>query len=804
MNINFDRVQFVKRTICVVVSGALSGGITTAYAADTGALEEIIITAQKRKENLQQVPISVLSMDAATLEKRNVVSLSDINDGSVPGVSLAPYPGSSEIFWPYFRGIATNSVFISAPSPIAVHLNGVFLSQLAGLNNPAADLERIEVLKGPQGVLSGRNATGGAINIYTAKPELDEFGFKQQFTVAQRGQFVSKTVANIPMSDRLAVKLAYVNSSRDNDGVTNSAPGGAKFGQNNSDAWRVDLRWKPIDTVTVDYGYDYALSKGYDTPPQCLYARASYVGLGYIDARAAAFVNACTPEKQTSLYSPFITQKNRNLVEGHTLNIEWVASSTLTVRSITGYRKLDTSNNYNYGAYPGAADARSDSGSMVVTSAVPGVAGMTLGYPIRLYNDAYSQEFQFLGDLSKSLKYTAGVYYSSEKGRQSSGPNVGMYMPSGTGTQGVDLLMIDAKGLLSARSDSTAIFGQVNWSPDAFDGKLEVVPGVRFTKDHRQAVGYNTGWALGYAVVPTGPGTVMLVAPPFPIAAPNIGFSSAAGDLQFSKSTPALSFNYHWKDELMTYLKFAKGYTSGGFDPVSGGAAAADFTKGFAPETINSVELGLKGEFLSHRLRTNAALFQSKFTNEQKSIALPGGGWHVANVGGSTYDGLEMDLTAAVTDNLRLALSLAHLSHKYTSWIDPTLGDVTNLRRLDVPKNDYTVSMDYRFPTLGLPGRLDGTLSYSHRDALGTPLNLTVPNVVLYSTTPAFSLWNARLALSRIKVGPGERGDLTVALWGKNLTDKKYLTLANQGWTSDGSGNWGEPRTVGIDVIYRY
>jgi iron complex outermembrane receptor protein len=158
----------------------------------------------------------------------------------------------------------------------------------------------------------------------------------------------------------------------------------------------------------------------------------------------------------------------------------------------------------------------------------------------------------------------------------------------------------------------------------------------------------------------------------------------------------------------------------------------------------------------------------------------------------------------AITDNLRLTASYATLSHDYDKWIDPATGDdVTNLRKLVVPKNDYNIDVDYRFPDFGLPGTLYLNLNYSHRGETSTPLNLSTPNVRLYSVTPDFSLLNARLTLSEIPLG-SDRNRLTVALWGKNLTDKDYLTLAYQGWVTAGSGSWGDERTFGVDVRFEH
>ena len=744
----------------------------------------------------------MLSIGAETLEQHGVVSLGDINNASVPGVNLAPYPGSSEFFFPTFRGVTTNTAFISAPNPIAVHVDGVYWSQLVGLNNPAADLERIEILKGPQGVLAGRNATGGVINLYTAKPRLGEFGFKQELSAANFGQYLSRTILNLPVGDAFAAKFSYLWGTRDDQGVRNTAAQGPEFGQRDVHAWRVDLRWQPGGgDFTVDYAYDRSEATGYDTPSQCLYPAPAVTAAQPLgDPRIDAFIAGCSPKKLDALYYPFEIPENRNVVGGHTLNVEWDVNEAFTIRSITGYRDVDTRNAYNYGAYAGAADARSDSGPLLV----PGTPFDGTSHPVQLENQAFSQEFQFLGDVSPTLQYTTGLYYSYEDGEQHSGPNVGMYLPSGGGAAGVDFAFVDQKGLHSSTVESIAVFGQVTWIPDILDQRLEVVPGVRYTEDHRKANGYNTGWTTGYVIGPDVSGDPSLYAAVPLDPTGTIGFESARGDRTFSETTPSLSLKYKFDDGLMTYAKYAEAYTSGGFDPVSGPATAASFVAGFKPEKIKSFELGLKGQFLDDRLRTNIALFQSKFTDEQKSVALPTGGWKTENVGQSTYEGVEFDATAAITDDLKVTLSYATLSHDYDEWIDPATGeDVTHLRKLIVPKNDYSIDVDYRLPALGW-GTLFLNVNYAHRGETSTPLNLSTPDVELYSKTPDFNLLNARLTLSEVSLGSAAHNRVTFALWGKNLTDEEYLTLAYQGWVTAGSGNWGDGRTYGIDVRYEY
>jgi iron complex outermembrane recepter protein len=790
--------------LAVAIASVLSASAAAAQEVETrtaAGLEEIVVTAQKRSENLQDVPISMLALGSDTLEQHGILSLSDINNASVPGLNLAPYPGSSDFFFPTFRGITTNTAFISSPIPIAVHVDGVYWSQLVGLSTPAADLERIEVLRGPQGVMAGRNATGGAINIHTARPKLGTFGFRQELGAAERGEYRARTVLNLPMGETFAAKLAYLWSTRDHQNVRNSAPNGPRFGERDVNSWRIDLRWQPGDgDVIVDYAYDQSKATGYDTPSQCFYP-STIITWAAFDPRVQAFIDGCTPKKLDALYYPFAIPKNRNVVDGHTLNVEWVVSDALMIRSITGYREVDTRNSYNYGAYAGAADVRSDSGPFLV----PGTPFDGKSHPVTLTNEAFSQEIQFIGDVSPAFRYTAGLYYSSEDGDQHSGPNIGVYIPQGMQPNApLDLVLIDRKGLNSSKIDSLAVFGQLSWRPDILDRKLEIVPGIRFTEDRREVDGYNTGWTTGYAVAPTGEGTADLVFS-FPAAGPDVGFESAKAKKSFQKTTPALSLNYHVNGDVMTYAKYSMAFTSGGFDPISGPATAEGFVSGFKPETIESYEVGLKGQFFENRLRSNIAVFRSKFKDEQKSVAQPTGGWKTENVGSSTYDGVEIDLTGAITDNLTLTASYATLSHDFDEWIDATTGeDVTKLRRLIVPKNDYSLDLDYRFRDFGLPGTLMLNVNYTHRGETSTPLNLATPNVALYATTPDFSLLNARLTLADIPLGFGSRGRLTVAAWGKNLTDEEYVTLAYQGWVTLGSGSWGDERTVGVDAKFEF
>ncbi|HQR03150.1 MAG: TonB-dependent receptor [Proteobacteria bacterium] len=792
---------FTIRTLSVLVASTLAGGVNVALADDATGLEEVVITAQKRSENLQDVPISIQALDSKALEKGGIVSLSDIK-GSVPGLVIDTYPGSSEMLYPSIRGIVPNSIQVGVPIPMAIHLDGVALTQIAGLNLAGADLERIEVLKGPQGVLSGRNSTGGAINIVTVKPDLHNFAFTQQVTLAQRGQWMSKTVVNVPLTEALAAKVSYLHSARDNLGVSNSAPGGPTLGQKSTDAWRLDVRWKPANTVTVDYGYDHSQTDSIDLPNQCLVPFGSTTMVPFLmgDPRVAAAVAGCSMNKLNSLYVPWAMPKSRNIAEGHNLTVTWEVDPKLTFRSITGYRKVDTSNNVYYTAAAGPYAFRSDSMPVTVLGGVTPFDGQY--HPWTVYNESLSQEFQLLGDVSENFKYTTGFYWSSEKGHQAQGPQP-FYTVLDFGPGGSDIINLDQRGM-TARNSSWALFGQFSWRPDILNRKLEIVPGIRYTRDHRQATAYNQRNNM-FFVTPTPTLGVYNYVGAF--ADPTWGYKSASGDNTFSNTSPTISFNYHWDDSLMTYFKLAKGYVTGGFDDQQG--TVAGFSKGFKPETITSYEIGMKGEFLNRRLRVNGAAFWSQYENEQKTTAGPNNVWAIENVGTSKYSGIEMDVTGLVTERFKVSLSASWLTHKYAKWIDtnatsPTYGqDIAYKRKLVVP-NAYTLNLDYRFPDFGLPGKLDGNLNFSHKGAMSTPIDTSIPGMTQHITTPGYNVVNGRLALSQIQVGPGSNGDLTVALWGKNLTNKNYMNFNLTNTNADMVTTWSEPRTYGLDVIYRY
>ena len=194
-----------------------------AMAQDDSGLEEIVVTAQRKSESVQDTPISIMAFSSTALENKSITGLSDLQT-QVPNLQLTPFPNNATSPRIYIRGIGNNSDQLTQDPSVAVYVDGVYMARSQGLATEVADLERIEVLRGPQGSLYGRNAAGGAINFITAAPKLGEWGAKQSLTLGNLDHFRTRTMINIPLGDTVAAQLSYFRSQR--NGVTRNIGNG--------------------------------------------------------------------------------------------------------------------------------------------------------------------------------------------------------------------------------------------------------------------------------------------------------------------------------------------------------------------------------------------------------------------------------------------------------------------------------------------------------------------------------------------------------------------------------------------------
>jgi iron complex outermembrane receptor protein len=705
----------------------MSTTATQALAQDQAGngIEDIVVTAQKREESLQDTPISIAAFSAQDLENKGINGLTDLR-ANVPNLQLTPFPNNAATTQIFMRGVGLADDQITQDGGVAVYMDGVYVARSQGLAMEVADLDRIEVLRGPQGTLYGRNATGGAINFITRKPDLGDFGFKGQVTLGNYDNRRFKAAVNVPIGQTIAVRLSYVNQQQDGF-IRNPGTGVKRWGDKDRQAMRADLLWQPSDAFSLRYNYDR--TEIGDTP--------TYVALSPLHPRVIDRPKAGSPLVRDLL-------ANDITAEGHSLTGEWQASDALTVRSITGYRKLDNFQNQDY------------------------LTGALGPFPLQKNSslakqDQWSEELQLIGDtLDGQLQYVAGFYYFSESGSNFSNS----YSPP-TLTRSFTTATIDNR--------SYALFGQATFTPQGLlDRRLHFTVGLRQSWDKREATLARQSQVNGGPIV-TIPGT-------------------GDGSRTFKDFSPSVVVAFDASDDVNLYAKAVKGYKSGGYNVRA--SSIGRFDEGFGPETLWSYEAGVKSEWLDNRLRFNAAGFISKYSDIQVNVQSDPTNIRltdVLNAGRATVKGVEMDLTLAPVRDLRLSVNYGYLLARYKEIIDATGANIAaNYRFTNAPKHSIALDLTY---DLRLPvGQLSANLNYTAQSDKYTNSTVTSGKYIIGD----YGLLNARLTLTDI---PGVKG-VRASLWGRNLTDKNYYVM--QFNVGRPGALFGEPRTYGIDLSVEF
>lgn len=688
----------MKYTAILLASVAFS---SAAYAQEAtkqdastqgGGLQEVIVTAQKRSESLQKTPISIAAFDSSALESKGIASLTDIS-ADVPNLQLSPHPNSAASVRPIIRGVGELSNVVTRDSPNAIYLDGVYVGRTQGLGTDLAELERIEVLRGPQGTLYGRNSTGGAISFITKPPELGETWIKQDFTVGNYDAFRARTIVNLGFGDNAAFQLSYLRNQQDGF-VKNLGTGQPRFGNTDRNALRFAMLWKAAPNLEVRYSYDSAWID--DTSP---FIQA--VPLYSTEAKRVYQSNAAVRN----------LLPNDTQIQGHNLTVAWNVSDDLTVKSITGYRKIRS---FEYQDYH---------------------SGVLGPFPIftvadTVHQEQFTQELQLIGNaLDQRFKYVAGLYYFTENGDDFNKSKT----PGAISTAAVNF-----------DNSAYAVYAQGTYTPALLNDRLHLTFGARWSKDNRDASLLKTN---------------------FVGAAPGVVAINEAGRRSFENFSPTGTIALDINRDVNVYAKVSRGYKTGGFNPSA--SSARTFALGFGPETLTSYEVGLKSEFLNRRVRFNVAAFYNNYKDIQLNVLDPVNPRinDVLNAGKARITGVEADLSARVFRGMTLSASYGHLDTKYLKIVDFDGNDVTGgYHFTNAPKNSFTAAADYSSPETSI-GKFDINVNYAWQDRYfaiaNDPRYLVAPNGLL----------GARVSLSKI---PG-LGWLKVAVWGRNLTDRSYF-----------------------------
>ena len=776
-------------------------------AAESGAyaLEEVVVTAQKKAESLQDAPISLTAFGQQELETKGINSLSDIG-ANVPSMSIQPFPINNATLRIFIRGIGISDAQITQDPPVGVYMDGVYIARSTGTALDVADLERIEILRGPQGTLYGRNTTGGAVNLVTRKPSTEALEFEQKFTVGDRSLFTSKTSANIPVTDTLAAKLAFMTTQQDGF-IENTGPGG-DYGDREVQGYRLDVRWDVNETMTLDYAYDRSELDYYNTSYQAVTRPLGDKGQAEPIKEHASEQTVYSSRRLDKMATGKPLEESNTEITGHALTFT-AGFDGGEFKYIAAYRELSDASYADIGGGAGSTEFRLD------THRYKGQATNDEWTPLvkpLVTQRQRSHELQVSGDAWDSrLEYLVGAYYFKERAIEDNSP-LHHQLSADARIPGVPF-RVHVVNLLSQHyeieNEAMAFFGQATWTPNVLEDRLQLTFGARHSRDKRSAIKNQTDLNIAelYGLALDLPwGTIDQ-------SDPGRQFDDVQASKKFDDNSFSFVAEYDLTDSINLYGKVNEAYKSGGFntrDPQRDGnqGPASDgidygfgFVDGFDKEKVRSMELGIKSELMDRRLRINADIFKSVYSDMQLNFILDGtvADTKITNAGEAEMQGLEADITFMATRNLLLMLNYAYLDAEVTKARDVNGQDVSDqFVFFAAPEQSYTAVADWTIADADW-GRLGLNVSYNYMDERnGGSLASNVKNTRL----EAYGVWNARLGLNEM---PLAGGMLSVAAWGKNLLDEEYAISAidNQP-QADRSVLWGDPRSYGVDLIYRY
>ncbi len=743
--------------------------------ADGLALEEVVVTAQKRAQDMQDVPIAVTAMSADMIKKAGITGVDGIA-ARTPGFSMGEFNATQPQL--YIRGIGSNGDGAgNGEQSVAMFIDGVYVNRSAGSATELFDIQSIEVLRGPQGTLWGKNAIAGAINVTTKRPT-DEFEVGLETKIGNYGLKNYRGMVSGGLTDTLAAKFSFNDKQRDGyvESVINPD---VEQGDLDSTNLRSQILWTPTDSfealLTLNYGTDRrsgAVSKASET----IDPDFALIGVSLAAAHAAGVPVA-------DFYESYAEETGSTEVDsrGASLQMDW-DFSWATLTSLTAYQETKSSFFFQ-GMGSVGNDIFENYGPMSVDSMAgvfgPSLAPIVAGFGVYSYADEssrlFSQEFRLSGD-TDNLNWQAGIYFNKESVHRGEGTILDSptYLMEEIGFNSA-LAYNPANDLADQYNDteSMAIFGQATYS---LTDKLDLTLGLRYTEETKDYTNISS-----------------LVAddnPSLPV------ISSELNNAELKKTWRAPTYklvaNYHVGDNSMVYASAATGFKSGGFNNSS--ALGAPVGEPFNEENALNMEVGFKSMLFDQRLRLNGAIFKTDYEDLQVLQQFPCTDCSIPplvtkNAGKAISQGVELEATFALTENLQLSGTYAYLDTEYTEMEGNLKEDEGNALR-NAPRNAYTLVSSYQ-KDLPFGGFMDARLEYIHKEkAYQDTKNYEEASI------PEYRVFNARLAYTTAD----EKWE--IAGWVNNLMGEEYYAhnyqLPGLGFIHVPA----MPRTYGLSVTW--
>jgi len=781
--------KFMRNTsACLAFSVLLTGTSSFAYAqqseetshARDAEIEEVIITARKRSESVQATPIAITALSTSQLEQRSLTNLVEVGT-YVPNVVMNSSPSSSgggnnaQI---YIRGVGQSDFLFTTDPAVGIYVDGVFHPRTLGGVMDLLDLERVEVLRGPQGTLFGKNTIGGAISLTSQKPVGDGSGYLEA-TTGRFNRLDIRGSYDVALSDTLAAKVSV--SSKNRDGYGKRLEFGTdkvidESGDENATSARLALRWTASESVTVDLTADYTREREKGVPVVLAFYddAGTFGGLGGLWNALVGGPGGLMMSSDFitgDRYDSYATGGNKNTLDsyGFSMDIDWEVDENLSFRSITAYRAMEAFFNSDTDGSPlqfTETDQAQDQNQI-------------------------SQEFQLIGTaLDDKLDWMMGVFYFDEFGRDDNQVRLisGMYnalealpgtlngspltaptAPGGPGNPINALLDVDLDVFNEIDIKSYAAFTQGTFQ---VSDKFSITGGARYSHEKKD---YFLNHVRHNANVPV------------------IGNTTISDS--WSSFTPMGSVDYQVNEDLLAYFSVTKGFKSGGFNgrPISVGQVDS-----FDPESVLSYELGFKSDWLDNRLRLNGAAFFADYSDMQLgSISADSNGnlvLRIQNAGKAEIKGFELEMQARPIPNFDIVGSLGYVDFQITELAAGVVELTLDTQAPKSPKWNGSLGMQYTWDVNN-----DATLSIRGDWTYQSKTQQNVQNTDLIEAE-AYSLFNARLVYENFD------GGWELALFGTNLADKEYIVNGYQTLTSFGTANliYGRPREWGISLKKRF
>ncbi|HEX6572822.1 MAG TPA: TonB-dependent receptor [Steroidobacteraceae bacterium] len=824
---------------CAVASILAVAAALPAAAQEGGGLEEIVVTAQRRETDLQTTPIAISAYSGETLAEDKIFSVSDLAN-SVPAFSLtALTPLDAEL---NIRGITNTRLDSPTADPsVGTFVDGVYIGRTGDYNLDFYDIQRIEVIRGPQGVLLGKNVVGGALSIITAAPKFETSGQ----ALLGYGNYAATTVSGYVtggITDSLAGRFSM--QARKRDGFAEDVLHRRDVENLDSTQARAQLLWRPGDSGwsirgIVDYNKDstdgintVAVAGGTSTCEQ-EYFRTNCTRPW---SNVREYLGLTDPRKNVAQSLQLVGDKRRNqYLEregwGGTLDIE-KEFELFTFNSLTGYRTVESRQFYDQtGAGPEALGwSVAEWGNYIAwMNAKYGTRPATSNNGQFLFaqpvvewvdGDQLSQEFRFTSNNPDSrIDWIAGLYGkqdNTDKTDHFKGENfLGAVLPGGNNP--LSTLSGENRWINEGEVTNLAGFAQVGFK---FTPALKLSVGVRYTQDEKEGVVDALVIETGDRFSPNDPranvtiealcrapdGTIIRTATGgtgvATCDAPNRWIYSAGEGFRtnysekWTETTPQAILEWTLNEDWFLYATYAEGFKGGGFDDTPANVAQA--TTPFDPEKAKNYEIGFKSTLWERRMRLNAAFFMMDYTNLQVTQTNAACLCNITdNAASAEIKGVEAEFQLAPIETFRFFLSGSYVDAKYEDFIESAINPSTGTNLVSsgnqlqrTPDTQVSTGIDWELPLGSWGNALDFRVNYTWQ----SDMPWATDNI---AEEDAYGLVDARIALSP------DGAPWEVALWGKNLSDELYRVNIISFFGEEVS-QFGPPRTYGVDFTVKF